>query len=200
MPGKATSTNNGVDALLKALLVLTRTVDHILEERAAASVQPGSLSASKLQVLRLLGHRGPQPTGRIARFLAVSKPAVSQIIDALVLAGLVTRRPNEADRRGVFVELSKRGQKSFQEITRTQRHLLRAALRLSGKGSISAWTNALEQMIVGLTRADQNFHNYCLQCGAHEDDRCVLVGGDATCMFLQELNAGTKRRRTVARR
>jgi DNA-binding MarR family transcriptional regulator len=99
------------DRLLKTLLVLSRTVDHILETRAVDQAANEPLSPSKVQVLRLLGEQGTQTASQVARFLGVSKPAVTQIIDSMVDGTLVTRSTAAHDRREVGLKLSARGRR-----------------------------------------------------------------------------------------
>ncbi len=174
-----------VDGLLKALLVLSRSVDQILETRAVAEAADEPLSLSKVQVLRLLNERGRQTSSQLARFLGVSKPAVTQIVEAMVRSNLVVRRSNTQDRREVGLELTKDGKATYRAVRRKQRHLVRGAMRMLDARDATQWVDALQRIAGALTRADRAFEHYCLQCGSHADGSCVLVGGDATCLFLK---------------
>lgn len=174
-----------VDGLLKALLVLARAVDQVIETRAVEEAANEPLSQSKVQVLRLLAERGRQTSSQLARFLGVSKPAVTQIVDAMVRSKRVVRRATKEDRREVALELTKDGKETFRAVRRKQRHLVRSAVRSLNVRDTQRWTDALQRIAGSLTRADRAFEHYCLQCGAHADGSCVLVGGDATCLFLK---------------
>ena len=120
-----------IDDLFKSLSVLSRTVDHILHERAIEEAMGESVSYSKVQVLRLLNHRGSQTSSQIARFLGISRPSVSLMTDGLHRAGWITRRAGDQDGRESIMELSDEGKRKFGVIRRQQRHLLRNALRAS---------------------------------------------------------------------
>ena len=185
------------DGLLKALLVLSRTVEHVLEDRTVRTADV-ELSRSKLQIVRLLGQRGSQTATQIARFLGVSKPAVTQIVDSLVRQRIVVRRRTREDRRGVALLLTDKGRGLFRKIRSEQRHLVRNATRLLGGGDADRWIRLLHDITGALARSDLAFEQYCLQCGAHADGTCVLVGGDANCLFLQD--AGRSSRRPVRTR
>ena len=185
MAGKKILTDEKVDALLKSMLVFSRAVDHVIETRAVDGVSTKQLSRSKVQILRLLAKRGQQTSTQVARFLGVTKPAVSQIISSMVRSKLVARRPAKKDRREVFLELTARGKVRHAAIRRAQRHLLRSVLRNSRLHDVPAWTGWLQEMAGALAQAEQDLQDFCLQCGAHADDTCVLVGGDANCLFLQ---------------
>lgn len=186
-----------VDELHKALSVLSRTVVHILQDRAVEETLGAGVSYSKVQVLRLLSRRGGQTSSQIARFLGIRRPSVSQITDALVRAGWITCRVGEQDGRESIHELSDEGKRGFNDVRRQQRHLLRNTMRLANEQDVERWTTTLHSIAGFLARSDQGFKDYCLQCGAHADGTCVLIGGDADCPFLRRRDTG---RSTDARR
>ncbi len=187
-----------IDSLLKAMLVLSRAVDHSLEANAVEAAVGETLSSSKVQILRLLGHRGNQTASQLARYLAVSKPAVSQIIDTMVRARLVNRRTAKEDRREVNLSLTAKGKKFSRSVLKEQRQFLKNALKQSKNFSAGRWLKAIQEATVGLARADKSFNHYCLQCGAHDDATCVLPDGDAECLYVQ--HEAELRRRAEARR
>jgi DNA-binding MarR family transcriptional regulator len=190
-----------IDGLIKSLLVLARTVNHVLETRAVESAVGEQLSPSKVQILRLLGERGRQNSSRVAYFLGVSKPAVSQIIDAMSRDGLVSRETALHDRREVQLQLTSEGKLWYRTMRRQQRHLIRNAIRQHAGSKAGSLIKTLQDTAVAVAQADQAFKDYCLQCGAHADETCVLVGGDADCRFLGQNRArrGPRPRRATTR-
>ena len=174
-----------VDQMLKAVLVLARTVNHVLDTRAVHSAVNGALSPSKVQILRLLGQRGGQTSTGVAHFLGVTKPAVTQLIDSMIRDKLVTRKTGKLDRRAVNLQLTAKGRAGFQAIRRAQRHYVRNALRNVRSRDVYRWVATINGISSALVQSDRVFEQFCAQCGAHGDDTCVLVGGDATCLFLQ---------------
>jgi DNA-binding MarR family transcriptional regulator len=174
--------------LLKSLLVLSRAVDEVLEKRAVEAATGGPLATSKVKVLRLLGEGGSQTSTRVARFLGVTKPAVSQIIDSMAQSRLVVRRRAKEDRREINLELTKLGRTKYQAIRRGQHNLLRSVLRSVKRGP-KDWTGGLQGMAVALTHANDACGDFCLQCVAHPDGSCVLDCGDTECPFLQGISA-----------
>lgn len=182
---------DAVDELYKALSVLSRTVARILQDRAVEETLGKSISYSKVQVLRLLSHRGGQTSSQIARFLGIRRPSVSQMTDALERAGWITCRVGEHDGRESIHELSDEGRRQFNLVRRQQRHLLRNTMRLADQRDVHEWTTALHTIAGSLARSDRAFKDYCLQCGAHADNTCVLIGGDADCPFLHRHDLNT---------
>ncbi len=189
-----------VDDLLKVLFAQSRTVEHVLAS-SAAKVGGRPLSATKQQILGLLLQRGHQRATQLALFLGVSKPAVTQIIDAMIQEQLVTRRRAGTDRREVELRLTPAGRGLIQRIRNRQRHYLRNALRGLPARRGAQWSAVLREVTQALARADEAFEHFCLQCGAHEDGTCVLDGGDHVCRFLQRSNrANAARARPTKRR
>jgi len=201
MPTKTTANLETVDNLLKAMLVFSRAVEQVLENHAVEAAIDVPLSGSKVQVLRLLGHRGSQTSTQVARFLGVSKPAVSQIVDAMVRDRQVTRQTATIDRREVNLRLTPQGRSLLSAVQQKQRHYLRAAIREAGSARTNKWAATLTEIVNGLAEADQAFNAFCVQCGAHSDGSCVLSGGHARCDFLHheaERHAGRGRKDTSA--
>lgn len=184
MASKASLTVESVDNLLKALLVLSRAVDRVLETQAVDSAAPHRLSSSKVQVLRLLAQRSGQTSSQIARFLGVSKPAVSQIVDSMVRGRLVARKTAKADRREIHLRLTEKGKALFKSVRKEQRHYVRTALREANGADPAQWIKTMNDVTQALAQADTDFQEFCLQCGAHADGTCVLIGGAAACHFM----------------
>lgn len=180
------------------MLVFSRTVDHVLEIRTVRDAVKASLSPSKVQILRLLGQKASQTSTQIARFLGVSKPAVSQIIDSMVRSKLVTRRPATEDRREVYLRLTKKGRDMFQAIRREQRHCVRSTVRTTSRADLNCWIEALNTMSHAIGMADDAYQQFCAQCGAHTNDTCVLVGGKSKCLFTQYTEKASKRKQAAA--
>ncbi len=196
MAKQATLPLSTVDQMLKALLVAGRAVENVLETHAVQSAVEEPLSLSKVQILRLLTEKRQQNSSQVARFLGVSKPAVTQIVDAMVQADMLVRKPAKADRREVGLELTKVGKATFQAVRKRQRHIVRSAVRNITEAEVGRWVTALQSVSSGLASADRAFEQMCLQCGAHSDTTCVLVGGEANCVFEQH-NAKVSKRRVL---
>ena len=196
MASKVRLSQETVDGLLKALSVLSRAVDEILESGAAngaPELQIANLSRSKAQMLRLLEQQGGQTATQAARFLGVTKPAVTQLINGMVRSKLVDRSPSRRDRREVRLKLAKGGRNVLQLLRRKQHHLLRNAIRMTTGADPDRWSAVLFEVAGALTRSDRAYERLCLQCGAYADESCILVGGDAECLFRR--HAGGNRAR-----
>lgn len=193
MQSKTSMNAKSLDGLIKAMLVMARAAEHVLETRAVEVASGSSLSSSKVQIFRLLGQRGSQTSSQVAQFLGVSKPAISQIIDTMVRDKHVVRKTAKEDRREVNLLLTAKGKRIFQGVRREQRGFARGALKKAGLSNPDRWIKTLLEITNSLAQADKQFCEFCVQCGAHDEDSCVLKGGDSDCVFIQH-NAASLRR------
>lgn len=83
--------------------------DHLAERGFDVLPQPGHWA---LMILA----RGGTDAGQLMSEMGVSKQAVSKLVDALVMAGFVDRRPNDADRRRTDLRLSANGRRAARLI------------------------------------------------------------------------------------
>lgn len=75
------------------------------------------LSLRQLAVLGLVEALPGMSTGAYAELARLSKPVTTRAIDVLQKHGLVTRKPDNLDRRKVTVTLSEKGRKKIRQIS-----------------------------------------------------------------------------------
>jgi DNA-binding MarR family transcriptional regulator len=69
--------------------------------RQLRRVDPSELTIAQFSALATVVRNGPLGVGRLAEIEGLPSPAATRLADKLELAGLITRRMNPADRRGV---------------------------------------------------------------------------------------------------
>jgi DNA-binding MarR family transcriptional regulator len=84
----------------------------------------GIITIPQLWTLQRLRGAGKSKMSDIAVFLNISKPAVTGLVDRLIIQGLVVRLRGEKDRRNVWVELSAKGKKIANGIREKKRKTL----------------------------------------------------------------------------
>jgi DNA-binding MarR family transcriptional regulator len=90
------------------------------------------LSASKLSALSVLVFGGPQSLSSLARAEQVTAPTMSKLVADLEAEGLLAKRADRADRRGVRIEVTPKGRALMEEGRRRRLALLTKRLaRLS---------------------------------------------------------------------
>jgi DNA-binding MarR family transcriptional regulator len=71
---------------------------------------PSELTLAQLSVLASVAAAGPMSIGQLAETEALPSPSVTRLADKLEEAGLVARRANPADRRGVHLVATLQGE------------------------------------------------------------------------------------------
>ena len=75
----------------------------------------GDLSLSQYRLL-LFVSRQPQRAGELARRAAVSRPAITDLVDYLERDGLLRRVPVNGDRRGISLQLTDDGEGALRRV------------------------------------------------------------------------------------
>jgi len=92
----------------------------ILLSRVDAIVRPYDLTFARYEALVLLtfSRRGELPMSKIGERLMVHPTSVTNTVDRLVRSGLVTKRPNPNDGRGVLAAITDKGREVCEAATR----------------------------------------------------------------------------------
>ena len=85
--------------------------ESIRRARARAAREHGELSMSQFHLLGALADRSPRPVGELAELAGVAAPTATRMLDGLVRAGIVERRPSSSDRRVVEIALTEEGKR-----------------------------------------------------------------------------------------
>jgi DNA-binding MarR family transcriptional regulator len=105
----------------------------------------GDLPQPGYWALMALDH-GVHQAGQLATEMGVSKQAVSRLVDALVSADYVTRRPDQTDRRKTELVLSAKGRKAVNVITAGARATERTFVAKLGAESFAQLISMLQQL------------------------------------------------------
>lgn len=84
----------------------------------------GKITLPQLWVLEHLSRAEETPMNALARFLGISRPAATGLVDRLIAQGLVSRGDDPQDRRVVRVALSAKGRKVLANIWEQKRRML----------------------------------------------------------------------------
>ena len=107
------------------LLALARTVMGI-STRAADAL--GGVSVVQLRALTVLRDQGTANLGQLAEEMGVALSTASRLVDRLVRAGLVHRRPSPRTRREIELQVSGDGQATLDRYDQLRLNDLRACL------------------------------------------------------------------------
>jgi DNA-binding MarR family transcriptional regulator len=102
-----------------ALVTSVMRVQQLFLARVEALLRPRGLTFARFEVLRLLAftRHGVLPVGKVGERLQVHPASVTNAMQRLEEAGLVTRRANPADGRGVLAEITPAGRELVERCT-----------------------------------------------------------------------------------
>jgi DNA-binding MarR family transcriptional regulator len=102
-----------------ALVTSIMRVQQLLLADIEGRLRPHGLTFARFELLRLLAftRRGVLPVGKIGERLQVHPASVTNAVQRLVEAGLVERRPNPDDGRGVLAAITPAGRELVEQCT-----------------------------------------------------------------------------------
>ena len=121
MPARAHAHDHHHDATLEVAELFTHTARR-LRRGQVAQLAPLGLTYAQARVLRLVAEAGPPlRMAELAEQLEVVPRSVTTMVDALEVAGLVTRHPDPGDRRSVLVALTPAGRHLLERLAQARR-------------------------------------------------------------------------------
>lgn len=120
-----------VDPLYE-LALLVKAGQRELERRTNEVMQPLGLTGAQADALAVLGQAGPLSLKELGGLLIAEAGHPSRLVDRLVAAGLVDRRPSDDDRRRIELSLTPKGRRLEKQIQRARADLFALARTLIG--------------------------------------------------------------------
>ncbi|MGH3421753.1 MAG: MarR family winged helix-turn-helix transcriptional regulator [Streptosporangiaceae bacterium] len=140
---------------LQVLSRISRLARHLDIARRGAFADHG-LESWEFDVLSALRRQGPPfqlTPGALVRATLVTSGTMTNRIDRLAAAGLVTREPDPSDKRGVLVTLTKQGQDRVDAALEDLLHRERALLAGLDKGERKRLADMLRTLVAPFDHA-----------------------------------------------
>ena len=118
---------DSLDAITDALLTASRLLVAI-SARSIARVDE-TITIPQFRALVILSARGSISLRTLAGILHVQRSTTSRMVERLITAGLIDRRPHPALRRELVVELTRRGQEIVHAVTAHRRDEIARVVR-----------------------------------------------------------------------
>ncbi len=103
-----------IDPEVEGIVVRLDKVDRLIDKAATVNLARLDLTHEEFKVLIAL-HNGPRSHGSLSRELVVSTGAMTNRLDKMERTGLLARKRDPSDRRGVLLELSDQGRQRLDE-------------------------------------------------------------------------------------
>jgi len=120
----------------------------------AELLRPLGLSPSQAEVLRVLTDEPGLSLQQLGRRLVCEAGSPSRLVDGLVRAELLTRIPDDTDRRSVRLHLTDAGHTAARAVTHREAELYALLERALDPATLAAANRALERVVAGTTAGD----------------------------------------------
>ena len=144
------SGDESLDAITDALLTASRLLVAI-SARSIASVDE-TITIPQFRTLVILFNDGPVNLVTLAGLLDVQPSTTGRMVDRLVSAGLIHRRPHPTSRRELVAELTPRGRTVVQRVTENRR---RELSRLVAKMPAREWRGLVRALTAFTAAGDE---------------------------------------------
>jgi MarR family transcriptional regulator, organic hydroperoxide resistance regulator len=104
-------------------------------------------SRAGIKILFILKKKGPMPISHIAEKMAIARPNMTLIVDALTNKGLVERCSSDTDRRIINVALTGEGVRYLDKIVAKRDEILKESISILSETEKAEVTKALEVLI-----------------------------------------------------
>lgn len=112
------------EELLEDLYVTTQEVGRCIKQLFIPVIRNAGLTLSQIHILWIVSEAGAIPGKDLAKKLSMTPSSVTQTTDSIVKAGWIKRRPDERDRRTVYLELTPAGKTKIEEFKQLHKNFL----------------------------------------------------------------------------
>ena len=99
-----------------------------MEQKGISTPEFGDITNNDLHVIEAIGIGEPKNMSTIARELSVTVGTLTIAMNSLVKKGYVERTRGREDRRVVYISLSERGRRAYEEHARFHREMLESVI------------------------------------------------------------------------
>lgn len=142
-----------VDPLYE-LALLVKAGQRELERRTNEVMRPLGLTAAQADALAVIGQAGPLSLKELGELLIAEAGHPSRLVDRLVEAGLVERRPCADDRRQVELSLTRKGRELASRVEEARTNLFELARTLIGGRDVEPTLELLRHLTQYSSYAD----------------------------------------------
>lgn len=121
------SKNNAYDTINEVLVKLFNDIMHI-EEKAIITDDFKDISNNDMHIIEAIGIKEPKNMSSVAKALSVTVGTLTIAINNLVKKGYVNRVRSEKDRRVVYISLTEKGLKAYEQHAEFHKQMINATI------------------------------------------------------------------------
>ena len=140
------ATLSRVDPLYE-LALSVKAVQRELERVANEAMRPLGLTAAQADAVYVIGQAGPLSLRELGELLIAESGHPSRLVDRLVEAGLVERRPADDDRRQIVLSLTSKGRRVEKRVLAARQAIFDLAGQVIGKHDVEPSLTLLREFL-----------------------------------------------------
>jgi DNA-binding MarR family transcriptional regulator len=110
-------------------------------------VRDSGLTTAQIHTIEIVGHAGAIKMKDLAEKIGVTTGTLTVSVDKLEKKGLLVRRPHEKDRRSYMIELTREGNKYFEEHHNFHIRMTEEIVSCLSEQEQKAFTSIMEKML-----------------------------------------------------
>ena len=127
--------------------LLLKAAQRALDRAANEAMEPLGLTGAQADALTVIAQAGPLSLKELGDLLIAEAGHPSRLVDRLVEARLVERRPAAEDRRRVVLTLTERGRAREREAAAVREQVLEAGRALVGDRDVGTTVELLRELL-----------------------------------------------------
>ncbi len=161
-----------IEDFLGSAHVFASAITDIIEQRLLERVAEGQVTASQVNVLKLVAMTDAYTLGDVASFLRVSNAAASKSVDRLVRRNLLRRTEDQKDRRVMHLHLTRASRRLLTAYENARQHKLRSIFVQFPQEELRRASELLDRLSADIVDHTSNAEELCLKCGIYFRERC----------------------------
>jgi DNA-binding MarR family transcriptional regulator len=117
------------------------------ERRANEAMKPLGLTGAQADAITVIGQAGPLSLKELGELLIAEAGHPSRLVDRLVEAELVERRPADDDRRRIVLSLTAKGKRTEKKVARARDQVVEAGHVLIGERDLEPALELMRELI-----------------------------------------------------
>jgi MarR family transcriptional regulator, organic hydroperoxide resistance regulator len=124
-----------------------KAIQRELDRQTNQVMEPLGLTAAQADALYILGKAAPLSLKELGELLIAEAGHPSRLVDRLVQAGLIERKPAEEDRRRIVLSLTPKGRRLEEKILAAREGIFQLARELLGERDLTPTLEVLRDLV-----------------------------------------------------
>ena len=128
------------------LIALMFATSRLIREHMKSPKHADSSTFLRMGTLHYISEKGRPTMREVSRFLCITPPSVTPLINGLIQLGMITRVPDDSDRRVIRLAITAKGKRTLEKVIKDMSLRLRQVLEKLGPSDIKHLTTIMQKL------------------------------------------------------